>query len=96
MKKANWKELNIKPHNILFSFTSKPDYEMSRQMLLEIDYYSDNYIVLEGWHCSCFDFDETEWEAIEYTRDELIKLSNADYNEHNTFWRMVEEYFKNY
>lgn len=97
MKKVNWKELNIKPCNILFSFTSEPDCEMDRQILLEFDYeeddYNENYVVLEGWHCSCYDFDEVEWEAIEYTKEELIRLSNADYNKHDAFWKIVREYF---
>lgn len=96
MKKVNWRELNIKPCNILFSFTSEPDYEMDRQILLEFDYadddYNENYVVLDGWHCICYDFDGTEWEAIEYTKEELIKLSNTDYNKHNTFWKMVRGY----
>lgn len=88
MKKIDWKSLEIKPHHILIAYTSEPDYEMSRQILLEIEY--DNYVVLEGHHCSCFDFDGTEWEAISYTADELKKLANADYHKEDPFWTQVQ------
>lgn len=88
MKKINYKEIDIKPHNIVVAFTSEPDYEMSRHILLEIKY--DSYILLEGHHCSCYDFDDTEWEAIEYTEDELLKLADAEYNKNSVFWQQVK------
>jgi hypothetical protein len=88
MEKIDWKTLDIKPHNIVVAVTSEPDYEMQRQILLNYGYYK--YIVLDGWHCSCYDFDETEWEAIEYTEEELSKLANADYNKGNEFWEKVK------
>ncbi|MGG3890208.1 hypothetical protein [Metabacillus fastidiosus] len=89
MEKVNWKEIDIKPHNIVVAWTSSPDYEMNRMILLEISY--SEYILLEGWHCSCYDFDETEWEAIKYTEEELRSIANADYNKNNRFWKQVKE-----
>lgn len=89
MKKVEWRELDIKPHNIVVALTSAPDYEMSRQILLQINY--DHFVFIEGWHCSCYDFDDTEWEAIEYTRDELQKIASAPYNQSNEFWKQVSE-----
>ncbi|MCM3701867.1 hypothetical protein [Paenibacillus macerans] len=89
MEKVDWKSLEIKPHNIIVACTSEPDYEMQRQILLEIKY--DKYVVLEGWHCSCYDFDETEWEAIEYTSQELKELAAAKYNKEKEFWKKVRE-----
>lgn len=91
MKKIDWKTIDIKPHHILVAVTSEPDYEMSRQILLQIDY--DTYVLVEGGHCSCYDFDDTEWEAIEYTRDEIKKLANAIYNKGNEFWEQVKLHF---
>lgn len=88
-KIEDWKTLKINPHNIVVASTSAPDYEMSRKILLSYDYKS--YILLEGWHCSCYDFNETEWEAIEYTNDEITKLANAPYNEDSMFWKQVKE-----
>lgn len=87
MKKVNWREINIQPHHIVTADTTPPDYEMSRRILLELSY--DEYVILEGHHCSCYDFDDTEWEAIEYTRDELKKLSNASYNIDDNFWKDI-------
>lgn len=88
MKKIDWKTLGIKPHHIVVAYTTEPDYEMSRYILLEIEY--DKYIVLEGHHCSCYDFDDTEWEAIEYSEDELKKLASAEYNQDDEFWKQVK------
>lgn len=83
----NWKDIQIEPHHIVVAQTSEPDYEMSRYILLRIDY--GRYVVLEGHHCSCYDFDDTEWHAIEYNRDELSKLATADYNSDSEFWKQV-------
>lgn len=84
----------IKPHQILFTWTSYPDWEMERKILLEqvdgLDY--DEYLLLEGFHCSCYGFDDTKWEGIIYTKDELRKLANADYNGKDLFWEMVRDY----
>ena len=89
-------KLNINPHNILFSYTSKEDYEMDRIIILEgeirgIDH--EGYIVLEGGHCSCYDFDETDWNGTSYTREELKSLANANYNSNHPLWKMVKMYF---
>jgi len=87
VRRVDWREIEIKPHHIVVAHTSKPDYEMARQILLKLDY--DRYVVLEGYHCSCYDFDDTEWEAIEYTGDELRKLANSGYNKDSEFWQKV-------
>lgn len=87
LKKRDWKTLEIKPHNIIFAYTSEPDYEMERRILLEIKY--NEYVILEGGHCSCYDFDDTEWEAIQYDSEELAKLANAEYNSRDLFWEQV-------
>ncbi|MGF9975927.1 hypothetical protein [Viridibacillus arvi] len=88
MKKIDWKTIEIKPHHIFIAHTSEPDYEMSRQILLEIQY--DKYVILEGSHCSCYDFDDTEREAIEYSGEELRKIANAEYNKNDKFWEQVK------
>jgi len=65
----------ITPAQILFASTSQPDYSMSRCFLIQIDY--GDYIVLEGGHCSCYDFDEVEWSGTSYTGEELKKLASS-------------------
>ena len=81
----------IKPHQILVAITSEPDYEMDRKMLLtDIDGLEyGEYLLLEGGHCSCYDFDETDWGGTIYTSDELRKLAKADYNKSDVFWSEV-------
>lgn len=86
-----FKNEGIKPHQILVAITSEPDYEMDRNILLtDIDGLEhDEYLLLEGSHCSCFDFDDTDWNGIVYNSDELRKLANSDYNKNNIFWKEV-------
>jgi len=81
----------IKPHQIVVVVTSEPDYEMERKLLLtDVEGLEwREYWLLEGYHCSCYDFDETEWSGTIYTSDELRKLAKADYNENDTFWKEV-------
>lgn len=86
-----FRKIGIKPHQILVAVTSEPDFEMSRQILLtDIEGLNwKEYLLLEGSHCSCYDFDDTDWSGIVYTSDELIKLANASYNKDDVFWKEV-------
>lgn len=85
-------KLQLQPYNIVVAETSEPDYEMNRKILLErldgLEY--GEYVLLEGGHCSCYDFDETEWNAMIYEKEELIKLANAEYNQNDKFWQLVK------
>jgi len=91
-KNERLNKLEMQPYNIVVAGTSEPDYEMSRKILLErlegLEY--GEYVLLDGGHCSCYDFDETEWDAIVYEKEELIKLANADYNQNDKFWQLVK------
>lgn len=91
MKVVDFKILTVDASTVVFASTSEPDYEMERIILLEDDGGYD-FIVVEGGHCSCFGFDETEWFATGYSREELRTLANADYYKSNTFWQMVKKY----
>lgn len=102
MEKYDLKKENIKFHNIAIAVTTEPDYEMERWILLENlnDLKYNKYVVVEGSHCSCYDFDETNWEAIGYTRDELIKIAEDRvstghwYKEEKKFYQLVLDYLK--
>ena len=89
MEKYDLKDKEIKLHNVLYAITTPPDYEMERFLLLENmeDTKYDEYVLVEGGHCSCYDFDETEWEAIKYTREELIKLAEARLEKDNIYYK---------
>lgn len=88
---------DIKMHNILFATTTGKDYEMARLILLE-DMPDTNYnefVLVEGYHCSCYDFDETEWDCIKLTKDELEKmLENVEDNE--TLRKELKEFLSRY
>ena len=102
MEKYDLKLSNIKFHNIVLSITSKPDYEMWRYLLIEDleDLRYDEYVVVEGFHCSCYGFDDTKWEAIKYTKNELCTLAekriteNCWAKEEKRFYYLVNEYLR--
>ena len=73
MKKYDIKGKKIEPYNIVCAITSEPDYEMTRIILLEDmpDTNYNEYILMEGYHCSCYGFDETEWDCTQLTEEEL-------------------------
>ena len=64
----------IKLEHILFAATSQPDYDMSRTLILEDWPEYGSYAVARGFHCSCYDFRESDWDVTIYDKDELRKL----------------------
>ena len=60
MEKYDLKKGNVKFHNIVIAVTTKPDYEMNRYLLLEDlkDLEYGEFVIVEGGHCSCYDFDD--------------------------------------
>ena len=84
-------------HNILFCTTSSVDYEMERLMLLEkmdnLQY--DQYVLVEGYHCSCYDFDDCIWEAIELNEKELITLLK-NISEYENLRQELKKFLINY
>ena len=95
MRNYNLKDKIIEFHHVLFAKTSPTDYEMSRLLLLENMPNTDwnEYVLVEGWHCSCYGFDDTQWDAAVYTEEELDKLLEADHSYSNNrvalqqFWK---------
>jgi len=78
MKRIKNFEINEIPiWKIVAVATSDPDYEMDRTIFVE--HYPDygDYCIIKGFHCSCYSFDDTDWEATQYTRQQLIKLAKS-------------------
>ncbi|MFQ6918157.1 MAG: hypothetical protein ACLRS5_00785 [Collinsella sp.] len=80
---------SIEPWRIICAAQSEPDYSEERYMLIYAgdgsdDYYDKGYILLEGWHCSCYDWPEVDWDATYYEEDELLKI--ADMRKRNPFF----------
>ena len=62
---------SVPQHKILLVVTSPDDYSMSHMIVAE-DYPDvGDMTVIEGYHCSCYGFDDTTWEAMTYTEKEL-------------------------
>lgn len=92
----------IETWRIVCAAQSRPDYSEDRQILLygaeRGDYYGNGpFILLDGGHCSCYDWEDVEWDAVEYTYDELITLADSKLNgdgcyeeSEKRFWQMVK------
>ena len=73
-KIKNFNILTVPVYKMVFMATSDHAYEMSRTILVEDYPEHKDYTVVKGYHCSCYGFDATEWEAVTYTVDELRLL----------------------
>ena len=92
---------NIEPWRIICAAQSEPDYSEDRQILLyggeRDDYHNGGpFILLDGGHCSCYDWEEVEWYATEYERDEILNLARSKvqgdgcyYKSEREFWKLV-------
>lgn len=82
---------------IICASQSEPDYSEDRQILLYggDGEWQDEYILLDGGHCSCYGWEEVEWDAVKYSRSELDALSRSKasagcyYESEREFWRLV-------
>lgn len=84
-------------HNVLFATTSVKGYSMERLLLLEDmpDTNRNEFVLVEGYHCSCYDFDETNWECTKLTEDELNKLLEKTENL-DALRKELKEFLKRY
>ena len=92
----NFKLTDVPVWKIIFISTSVPAYSMERICVAgEYPNYGD-YTLISGNHCSCFGFDETRWDAITYTRDELLKVvsgwEKSPYRTENDIADMIIRY----
>lgn len=87
----------IKTWRIICAAQSEPNYSEDRQVLVYAgeDTCDDEYMLLDGGHCSCYDWDEVDWDATVYSREELEALARSKtgggcYEEsERMFWAMV-------
>ena len=88
---------DIKLHNIVFAYTTPQDYDMERLLLLEDmpNTKYGEYVLIEGHHCSCYDFDDCNWDATVYNMEELKKLLEHIY-QYETCRLELKTFLKNY
>ena len=101
MKKIkNFNILSIPIYKIVFITTSNPEYEMNRTMLVENYPEFRDFVLVDGWHCSCYDFDDTTWEAIQYSKEEIIQIATSWIDKGHESERLIAplilRHFQNY
>lgn len=87
---------DIKVSNVVFAYSNLPlSFEEERLLLLE-DMPGTRpyeYVLAEGWHCSCFDFNDIEWSCLKLTIEELEKILQND----KSFLRLkLKDFLKGY
>ena len=55
----------------------------------------DEFVLAEGYHCSCYDFDETKWDCIKLTSAELEKMLENVEN-YETLRKELKEFLSRY
>ncbi len=79
---CNWAGFALKADKDIPKQEPENGYIYEQKLWRLIDMPETNYgeyVLVEGSHCSCYDFDDTKWEATVYTREELKKLlENVD------------------
>jgi len=91
---------NIPISDIVLSYTQDEGYESQRNFLLETYGYSkvgEDYIIIEGSHCSCYGYDDMDWDITAYDSEELIKVAKGRVKTsyfNPEFWKMVLKYLE--
>jgi hypothetical protein len=88
-----FKLTDVPQDKITYAVTSEPDYEMQRIIIAEEWPEYNEYTVIQGSHCSCYGFDDTQWDATVYTKDEINKLLagwKSDATEYDSGYSAVE------
>lgn len=93
MKTMDIKDLKISEKNILVCYTSGPDYQMSREILIDNTLYGykkdEEFAYVEGYHCSCYDFNDCKFDVTIYSKEEIKKIAKAPYNRGSKFWELA-------
>lgn len=96
---------------VAVAYTDEHAWESSRIMLVVTwdipdgvyDLFKDSeYVIIRGSHCSCYGYEDIEYDATLVSNKELFKLAEAPYNNDPEdsdapFWSSVRKYLnKNY
>jgi len=65
---------SIPQWKIVIAATSDIDYSMDRILLVGDHPEYGEWTLVDGGHCSCYGFDETDWDATVCTTEELLKV----------------------
>ena len=64
--------------SVLFAFTTPEEYEMERLVIAErYEGEWQKYVVAQGGHCSCYEFDAVKWDAWIVDQEELVSMANG-------------------
>jgi hypothetical protein len=76
----------VPQHSIAVAVTTEGDYEMTRLVLAENQPEYGQHTLIEGYHCSCYGFEDTRWEATIYEADEFKSLMEAWWKRDGDFY----------
>lgn len=95
MKKIKVPKL-IEPWRIICAAQSEPDYSEERYILIHAgeNTWDDAYAVIEGGHCSCYGWNDVEWDSIEYTKEELLKLAESKIGDSGYYCKAEQRFYK--
>lgn len=94
---SNLKKIDV--WRVVCASESTPFYDGSKLILIDAGerYPSgESFILLDGYHCSCYGWEETAFDCTSYSREELRELANAtlkrDYLDdyERLFWASVK------
>ena len=84
----------VPQHSIVASVTTEEACcDSTRYVMAENQPEYGQYTLIEGNHCSCFDYDSVQWEAMIYDEDEVIELMSAWWNKHQTYYEKHQRIF---
>lgn len=92
----NYDISQIPLYKAVFVVTSSPAYEMDRVIFVEAHPDYDSYTILEGYHCSCYDFDGSKWEATILSKEELPKFLDSWDKEYNESVKIILPMIRGY
>ena len=88
--KSEW----IPHHSIVVAVTTEEDCcDTQRYLLAEHQPGVGQYTLIEGGHCSCYEFEDIDWTATIYEHDEIVKLLSAWWREHLTVYERHQREF---
>lgn len=80
-KLTNFNIKDVPVYNVLAAVTqSHSEYEQTRVILAESYPNYGEFTLIEGSHCSCYGFEDTQWDAIVYNKEEMNKLADLYIN----------------
>lgn len=91
----NFKIEDVPSYKVKFAATIEDDdYEEERIYVIEDCPNHSSFTIAVGEHCSCFGFDDTEWDATVYDKEEFIKVISGWLNYGSKLEKIIAQIWK--